>query len=243
MKNNHKHTLLVLSVATTLLTAFIFFAAIFSSFYFVATYRQLTEGEFYLVFCNSAPCYEYFMDSYQKPIKVFGVILTAFPALAFTVAAKTYILNAQNAAIGNKTNVSKDFTLYLDELSLKNFTVKDCVNKRKLFNSTFEFESHIKSKAHPKFSNAVRKINQCITKASQGYATNGNRFDRDAHIASIKAALFPVGIEINVNVPKKSWDEYEKEILFFLDSIIIDWFYEESNLSDLPRDYIPSFKK
>lgn len=245
MKNNkiHKLVLFILSASTILLIAFILFILAYACIHIFAIYTQLTEGNAELKFCSEASCYKYFMEIYKDPFETLGITLKTFPALAFTVAARTYILNVQNATISNKVNVGKDFSSYLDDIPSKTFTVDECVNKRQLFNSAFDFESHMEIKINPQLSKAVKSIKDYIANASSNYGTNGNRFDCDAHIKYIKDVLLPLGIKINDDLPRNSWDVYENEILCFFDSIYSDWFYENLQLSTIPRDYIASFKK
>ncbi len=245
MKSNTKHKLVLctLSISTTLLIVFILCVLAYASLHSFAIYDQLTEGDAKLNFCNKVSCYKYFIEIYQTPLEELGIILKAFPALAFTIAAKTYILNVQNATISNKVNVGKDFFVYLDDISPDNFPVDECVNKRQLFNSTFDFDSHMEIKINSAFHKAVKSIKNHIINASNNYGTDGNRFDCDAHIKYIRDALSPIGIKINDDIARNSWDSYEKDILCFLDSIYSDWFYDSERLSDMPRDYIASFNR
>lgn len=230
-------------MATTYLRiiSYIIGVSILSIIIFSIIQMYLIEGETPLEFCFNSKCFDYFTVVFKEPLSNLSNIFKIFPALAFIVAARTYLLNVRSASITNKSNLYKELTSYLDSLNYKKIKINEIVNYRTLFRCGFDMDNIEGQYVSGCFLKVISELEEGIKISSKGYGVANTKFVCQDHINKICATLNKIGVKPNIDVGKRDWPDVEKDLLSLIDNLSLDWFSKETNLTTIERAYTVAF--
>jgi hypothetical protein len=201
----------------------------------------LIQSEKPLEDCFNSKCFNYFTTIFEEPLSNLSSIFKIFPALAFIVAARTYLLNVKSTSTANKSTQFKDLSSYLDSQKYNKIEVNEIVNYRTLFRCSFDMdnvEGHYVSKC---FVKVISELEEKIRKSSKNYGVVNSTFVYQDHMKEICSILDKIGITPNSDVGKRDWPDVEKDLLSLIDNLSIDWFLKETNLAAIERTYTVAY--